>query len=68
MRQKESNRGMEKGRKQEDLKTQGKKQNTSIDMDELQRQAEKERGVKKPGSQSNSSSTKGHNNGRGGGK
>lgn len=36
-------------------------------MDALQKQAEKERRVKKPGSQSNSSSGR-HNSGKGGGK
>ncbi|MGN6567669.1 MAG: hypothetical protein ACTHJ0_06940 [Flavipsychrobacter sp.] len=47
-----------------------KKDNTSGSaterIDELQKQADEEKGIRKPGSQSNSSDQ--HNNGRGGGK
>ncbi len=62
-------RGTNKNDKQKDIK--GQKQNVkagsaSEELDNLSREAEKERS-KKPGSQSNSS-VKQNNNGRGGGK
>ena len=63
----ENNRGMEQNRNQENLQTQqtSTRRNTK-DLDQLEREAEQQRNVRKPGSQSNHS--KQHNNGRGGGK
>ena len=66
MKTRESNRGMEQNRNQENLQTQQTSTKRTKDLDQLEREAEQQRNVRKPGSQSNNS--KQHNNGRGGGK